>query len=59
MGICAIIFKEWRVTWTFSYTYATINKKNKQQNIIGIRAFDSRSKVQSIKLFAPYGTLKV
>jgi hypothetical protein len=42
MGICAIIFKEWRVTWTFSYTYATINKKNKQQNSIGIRAFDSR-----------------
>jgi hypothetical protein len=42
MGLCSIIFKEWRVTWTFSYTYTTINKKNKQQNCICIRAFDSR-----------------
>jgi hypothetical protein len=27
MGLCSINFKEWRVTWTFSYAYATINKK--------------------------------
>ena len=48
MGLRSIIFKVWRVTWTFSYTYQSKDEKFPQPNAQGLGASEKKKKKNTI-----------